>query len=50
MVKSLKGKGEVVLHVWSHIKQEGQMTKGFLWGREADLVLHGCNLLKLSAK
>lgn len=30
MVKSLKGKGEVVLHLWSHIKQESQMTKGFL--------------------
>lgn len=28
--KSLKGKGKVVLHLWSGINQESQMTKGFL--------------------
>lgn len=48
--KSLKGKGEAVLHLWSCINQESQTTKGFLWGREADSVLHGCNLLNFSAK
>lgn len=50
MVKSFKGKGKVVLHLWLGIHQESQMTKGFLRGREADLLLHGCNLLKFSAK
>lgn len=48
MVKSLKEKK--VLYLWSHINQESQMTKGFLWGREADLVLHGSNLQKFAAK
>lgn len=48
--KKTQTKGKGVLHLWPCTNQESQMTKGFLSGREADSVLHGCNLLNFSAK